>query len=76
MSRSRKKNPYTSIVAGRSGESEKKDKEIWHRKLRRKVRELLKLDKEYIPDVKEISDVWCMSKDDRQRVDEDKYLRK
>ena len=73
MSRSKKKNPFTSIVAGRSGRSEKKDKQSWHRALRREIKKLLKLGSEELPDIKEVSNPWMMSKDGKQYLDKHKF---
>ena len=64
MSRSRKKTPVVGVAA----ESERGDKELWHRRLRARVRRALAQGKE-MPDVKEASNPWYMGKDGRARVE-------
>lgn len=61
MSRSKKKTP----IFGNAGGSEKQDKRIANRKLRRKVNELNKKPDEDVqfPKIKEVSNPWGMSKD-------------
>lgn len=64
MSRSFKKNPITGMTCS---ESEKKDKEIANRKLRRKTKTMmvdiaLNSDK-ILPKKKDTSDIWAFSKD-------------
>ena len=63
MSRSRKKTPITGITTARS---EKQDKRLANRKLRRKTRQVLRcqdLDGWVLPVLREVSNVWCMDKD-------------
>ena len=60
MSRSRKKTPITGNVSG----SEKVDKQLWHRRLRRATRQSVSEDPDFIaPDRRDVSDVWAMQKD-------------
>lgn len=83
MSRSRRKTRITGITCK---ESEKKDKRIANRKLRRKTKRILNdtpvedLENEELPDLKEISDVWLFAKDGKQylsdKEENEKYLRK
>lgn len=63
MSRSYKKTPITGMSL--SG-SEKQDKRIANRSLRRKVRSLIDFEDGCDLQVRDVSDVWCFSKDGRQ----------
>jgi hypothetical protein len=58
MSRSRKRTP----ISGHAKDSEKDDKKLWHRKMRRKTKHALAGDKEP-PSVNEVSNPWNMGKD-------------
>ncbi|NUQ80809.1 MAG: hypothetical protein HUU10_04285 [Bacteroidetes bacterium] len=76
MSRSRKKQPFTGIT---TAESEKKDKQIWNRKFRRKRKQV---DVDGLDDrivIKKDGDR-SFSKDGKQRLkpgsDNERYLRK
>jgi hypothetical protein len=80
MSRSRRKNPIMGIGAS----SDKEDKRLANRKLRRLTNERLRctdLEDEIFPVIREVSDVWGMAKDGKTRFDPSdpdnaKYLRK
>lgn len=81
MTRSFKKQPFAGITTAKS---EKKDKQIVNRNLRRKVKQILKdiddiEEKENILylDKKDISDIWQFSKDGKYRVDKNsKFYKK
>ncbi len=75
MSRSKRK---TKICGWTSASSEKEDKQLANRKLRRIVKEKLKSGKVILPKLREVSDVWCFDKDGKgYRADmDDKDLRK
>lgn len=62
MSRSRRKTP----IIGVCGKSEKKDKRLANRKLRRMVHVLIRLGDEHFPSIREVSNVWAWSKDGKQ----------
>lgn len=72
MSRSRRKTPITGIT---TASSEKEDKRIANRKLRRVTKEILRRgsleDDLNLPDIREISDVWGMAKDGKRWHDPD-----
>jgi len=72
MSRSRRKRPFSGIT---SSDTEKQDKRIANRKLRRKVRVRLAVDAEpeTLPHVRDVSDPWAMSKDGKMRFDPDRH---
>ena len=59
MSRSKRKTPVFGIIAARS---EKQDKRLANRKLRRKTR----IDPENAPMLREVSDVWGFAKDGKK----------
>ena len=65
MSRSRRKTPICGITCS---ESEKKDKQLGHRKFRRKVKSILSVNpfSDIFPTENEIMNVWEMSKDGKQ----------
>ena len=65
MTRSRKRTPIGGIVSARS---EKDDKREYHRRERRRVREVLATtpEPESLPHRKEVSDPWTMAKDGKQ----------
>ena len=71
MSRSYRKSPFIGVCSG----SDKWDKKIAHRRLRRGVQRALEGDRE-VPLLREISDVWCFNKDGKYRVSDKKWLRK
>jgi hypothetical protein len=52
-------------------DSEKQDKQIWHRRWRSKIRQLLHMieadDDVMLPNEKDVSDPWDMAKDGKQR---------
>lgn len=74
MSRSRRKNPIAGITCC---ESEKSDKRIWHKVMRRKTRERLRLGEEEGVSAREVSDPWKMGKDGKVIQDKwDKVYRK
>ena len=72
MSRSRKKTPITGIT---TAESEKKDKRLANRSERRINKWLLKYyqDEAKLRAKREVSNVWGMDKDGKQRFDPTKY---
>lgn len=78
MSKSRRKTP----IFGIAGSSEKKDKRVNNRKLRRKCKSILsnnpESDELLLPLMNEISDIWNMSKDGKFYFDTDdkEYYRK
>ena len=71
MSRSFRKNPFIGVCGG----SDKLDKRISNRRLRRRVLECLERGEEP-PVLREVSDVWLFQKDGKYRVDDKKWLRK
>ena len=68
MSRSKRKTPITGIT---TATSEKQDKRIANRQLRRCVKQLLDVDPEteVLPLEREVSNVWSMDKDGKIRFD-------
>lgn len=72
MSRSRRKTPITGIT---TAESEKKDKRLANRAERRINKLLLKYyqDESKLRAKREVSNVWVMDKDGKQRFDPTKY---
>jgi len=74
MSRSRRKNP---ICGWTICKSEKEDKSIANRRLRRRVIDAIRRNEEIYPELREVSDVWNFGKDGKQWVDTDsKAMRK
>ena len=77
MSRSKRKTP---IMGFTTAKSEKKDKRINNRKLRRKTKVAMLSEKEILPIMKEVSDPWMMQKDGKQKFDPNlhggKWMRK
>lgn len=75
MSRSRKKTPYFSYSVRIS---EKYDKRIANRRLRKAVKLAIFRGDEIIPIMREISNVWDMVKDGKHYVSDidEKYMRK
>ena len=71
MSRSYRKSPFIGTCGG----SDKFDKRISNRRLRRRVLECLERGEEP-PVLREVSDVWLFQKDGKYRVDDKKWLRK
>lgn len=69
MTRSRKKTP---IVGVSTAESEKSDKLLAHRRERKKVRDVLRVEAEpdILPHTHEVSDPWVMAKDGKIYVGE------
>ena len=63
MSRSFRHHPYLGNLMA---SSEKKDKAIWHRRLRARVRTALGSGRE-MPLINEVSEIWDMSKDGKTR---------
>lgn len=59
MSRSYRKTPKSGIA----DVSEKRDKQIWHRRLRRAVKVGVEQGRELLPLARDVSDVWTMGKD-------------
>jgi hypothetical protein len=78
MSRSRRKTPVCGIT---TAVSEHSDKQAWHRRFRKAVRQRLANDpNEEPPHLREFFDPWCMRKDGKRyygmdRLDE-RFLRK
>ena len=72
MSRSRRKRPFRGIT---SATSEKQDKRLANRTLRRRIKEILSLDVEVevLPELRDVSDPWVMDKDGKIRFDPDRY---
>ena len=72
MARSQRKTPIRGIT---TAESEKKDKQLAHRRYRRKMKAVLQQapDAEILPHVRDLSNPWSMSKDGRIRFDPKKY---
>jgi len=72
MSRSRKKQPVTSVT---TETSEKQDKRLANRVLRRNTRRQLGKDPEeaVLPEMREVSDPWMMGKDGKHRFDPEHY---
>lgn len=67
MSRSRRKTPVRGIT---TSDTEKRDKRIANRRLRRAVRVRLSAEPEgVLPDLREVSSVWCFDKDGKTRFD-------
>jgi hypothetical protein len=67
MSRSRRRTPICGIA---TADSEKRDKRIANRKLRRKARVATRVDAEgEMPARREVSNPWCMDKDGKTRFD-------
>jgi hypothetical protein len=68
MAHSRRKNPVTGVTTARS---EKAEKAAANRTLRRLARRALRIapDATVLPDRREVSDPWCMSKDGKMRFD-------
>lgn len=62
MSRSYRHKPIFGMASG----SEKYDKRLANRRLRRRLNEVPPDDDAIIPDIKEVSDVWSMNKDGKQ----------
>lgn len=74
MSRSRKK---TAITGNTTARSEKKDKRLANRAMRRLVRSLLDSgeDDTSIPDRRAVRNVWSFDKDGKSRFDADEHPR-
>ena len=72
MSRSHRKTPITGIT---SATSEKQEKREANRKLRRQTREQLKTQPtdEPLPELREVSNTWAMSKDGKRYFDEEAH---
>ena len=76
MSRSRRKTPICGFA---SAESEKRDKQRWHSKMRSKERSRLRSDPEGLPVIRnEVSSVAMMDKDGKHymRRPEPRWMRK
>ena len=71
MSRSVRHHPFM----GYCGHSEKRDKQLWHRRYRRCNRVRIRQGLEPLP-VRTLSDPWLMSKDGKQRIRSPRYMRK
>ncbi len=67
MSRSYRKTPVIPIT---TSDSEKKDKRLANRKLRRIVKTMIASGRrQELPLKREISNIWCFDKDGKQRFD-------
>lgn len=68
---------HTPIIGNTTCKSEKRDKRIANRKLRRLVKEEIKMDKE-LSFIREVSSVWTFGKDGKHYIKnpENKWLRK
>jgi len=66
MSRSRRKTP---IIGWTTADSEKQDKRLANRRLRHRVRQTLRVNPHAeLPLLREVSNVWLMDKDGKQRI--------
>lgn len=72
MSRSYRKTPITGWT---TCESEKWDKKMANRKLRRRTIDAIRKREEVYPELKEVSDIWDFGKDGKQFIDANKYKR-
>lgn len=74
MSRSRKKTPVSGITTARS---EKQDKRLANRRLRRATNAKLAsgADSSLLPVANDVGNVWCFDKDGKRRFDPDKHPR-
>ena len=71
MSRSRRKTPVCGIT---TSDTEKQDKRLANRRLRRKVRVALAAQPDgVLPAVREVSSVWAFDKDGKQRFDPERW---
>ena len=72
MSRSRKKHPFSGIT---TATSEKQDKRLANRSLRRRIRVMLATDVEVdvLPEMRDVSNIWAMDKDGKVRFDPKRY---
>lgn len=71
MSRSRRKTPIRGMS---SADSEKQDKRMANRKLRRRVRSVLRVEPEApLPRLREVSNPWSMDKDGKRFFDPERY---
>jgi hypothetical protein len=72
MSHSRRNTPIRGIT---SSESERQDKQLAHRRERRRIRAVVQLkpDAEVLPHTRELSNPWAMAKDGKTRFDPAKY---
>jgi hypothetical protein len=71
MSRSRRKSPVRGIT---TSETEKRDKRIANRRLRRAVRVRLSADPDDVfPALREVSSVWSFDKDGKARFDPEQW---
>ena len=79
MSRSRKKHPFSGFTTAKS---EKQDKILAHKKLRRAtkltLKRIIEVDEDIIlPTIKEVSNVYCFAKDGKQYYNSnDDYYKK
>jgi hypothetical protein len=71
MSRSFRKSPFIGVCGG----SDKWDKRVSNRRLRRRVLECLERGEEP-PKIREVSDVYWFNKDGKTMVSDKKWLRK
>ena len=79
MSKSKRK---TNVLGVTCCKSEKKDKKIYNKTLRRKTKQIIKdsddMENMQLPIKKDVSDPWLMGKDGKQRFDKNnkKWWRK
>ena len=67
MSRSRKRTPVCGFT---TSDTEKQDKRLANRRLRRKVRVILSAEPDpELPALREVSNVWSFDKDGKRRFD-------
>ncbi|HEX8321470.1 hypothetical protein [Longimicrobium sp.] len=72
MSRSRRKTPVCGIT---TANTDKQDKRMGNRRLRRKVRTVIRTDPEpeVLPHLREETNPWMMGKDGKWRFDPDRH---
>lgn len=70
MSRSHQKTPITGMA---NAASEKQDKRLANRRLRRIVRESIEIELETMPELREVSTTWTFAKDGKQYFDPQKH---
>jgi hypothetical protein len=77
MSRSRRKRPFVGIT---TAQSEKQDKREANRSLRRVVKAAVRGERETVPEIREVANVYSFAKDGRRRFnprgDDSKWMRK
>lgn len=66
----------TPIISFTTKSSDKKDKLIARRRLRKAIKQTSLDDDAIIPHAKEVSDVWCFAKDGKQYVTAQEWVKK